>query len=112
MAQNNWKEIGIYTDGDVGRVWGAFSQAIELPKQCGLYGRPVDDLEETQDDNFDIMLFHGRLGAAFRDSFLKAATNNPAIRCYVTAQSIIDSKKVDRVNGLGWTIVRPPPGIL
>ena len=81
MAQSDWKEIGIYTDGDVGRVWGAFSQAVGLPKQCGLYGRPVNDLTETRDDDFDVMLFHGKLDAAFRDGFLKAATNNPAIRC-------------------------------
>jgi len=112
MALSDWKEIGIYTDGDVGRVWGAFLQSIDLPIHCGLYGRPLNDLAETQDDDFDIMLFHGRISPAFRDRFLKTATNNPAIRCYVTAQSTIDGKRVDRMSGLGWTIVRPFPGIL
>jgi len=112
MVQNDWKEIGIYTDGDVGRVWGAFSQAVKLPSRCGLYGRPVNNVTEIQQDDFDIMLFHGGLSAAFRDGFLKAATNNPAIRCYVTAQTTIDGKRVERVGNLGWTIVRPPPGIL
>jgi hypothetical protein len=112
MTQRDWKEIGIYTDGDVGQVWRAFSQTITLPKKCGLYGRPVDDLTETRDDDFDVMLFHGRFSAAFRDGFLKVATNNPAIQCYVTTQTTIDGKRVEKVSGLGWTIVRPPPGIL
>jgi len=112
MAQSDWKEIGIYTDGDVGRVWGAFSQVIGLPKHCGLYGRPVNDLPETRDDDFDVMLFHGNFGVAFSDGFLKRVTNNPNIRCYVTSQTKINGKRVERVSGLGWTIVRPPPDIL
>lgn len=112
MTQSDWNEIGVYTDGDMGRVWGAFSQVINLPTNCGLYGRPVNDLPETQDDDFDIMLFHGNFGTAFSDGFLRRVTNTPTISCYVTEQTKIDGKRVSKVSGLGWTVVRMPPGIL
>ena len=109
----DWKEIGIYTDGDVGQTWQLLSPKIQLPAGFQIYGRPVDNVEETNWDDFDIMLFHGAFDSNFHKNFIVSVTTklNPdtgkqAYACYVSASSTIAGRPVKEYGDLNWTVVR------
>ena len=110
-----WTEIGIYTNIDLGKAWHLMSPKIKLPTGFQIYGRPIDDIEETNMDDFDIMLFHGAFNENFHKNFIASVTaklvpdtGEQAYACYVSASSTICGRPVRKFPNLNWTIL---PGI-
>lgn len=106
------KTIGIYTDGDHGKVLAAFSFSVSnFPDGAFSYDRPIDDPMATACDHYNHMYFHGNFSQDFYDNFLTSVTNMND-NCYVSDTSTVAGKSVQEVKGLGWHVLQIPPSWL